>query len=80
MSADILVYRGDDFDGWNADNNPNRQPVVQLQSPSDSADPFRLGGWVLQRPNPNSPYNWVAVPLQAQSEREGLIEARGHLA
>jgi hypothetical protein len=62
--SEVLTYIGDDFDGWmNQGNNPERLPVVQYQTPQSLLPSGHLGGWVLQKPNPNPPYNWVAIPL-----------------
>jgi hypothetical protein len=77
---DLVVCIRDDYEQWLSEGiNPQRLPVVQFQTTPDAVDPFRLGGWVLQRPNPKPPYNWVAIPLQAQSENEAITQARVHL-
>lgn len=81
MSDEIKVCREDNFAAWMArGNNPDRLPVVQLQTPRGKEYPNNLGGWVLREPSDQPPEGWVQVPLHTlnvpAAEAAAVAEAK----
>lgn len=79
--GEFKVCYEEDFDAWNAENNPEKLPVLHREQLTEKTEPKDyLGGWVLREP-PTQSDNWVRVPLQCiDTPEDAARAARRHRA